>query len=204
MPQPQKNNILQESNLKLRGAKVDTVEHLRKMVELNFCNTCFEKYKEFIEPTIQGTIQSLLSRPLADWIEIESEITQIVMKSKGVFKGSAIVITLGKEDSEVAKMVDVKAFKAIKKWPFFDKIKYLYEIGILQDASYKLLDKARETRNRLHDLIAFTDSDYELFHSALLITNQIWTTAMFEQKDISIGLRKEVEKSAKQWLENQT
>lgn len=182
---------------------METVEHLRKLVELNFCGTCFEKYKEFIEPTIQSTIQALVSRPLSDWIETESEITQMVMKNKGVFKSTAIVISLGKDESKFADMVDVKAFKAIKKWHFVEKIKYLHRTGVLQDSSYKLLDKARETRNRLHDLIAFTEQDYELFHLALMVTNQIWTAIMFEQKDISIRLKTDAEKYAKQWLESQ-
>jgi hypothetical protein len=128
---------------------VETVEHLRKMVEWNFCDTCFEKYKEFIEPTIQSTIVSLLSRPLADWIETESEITQMVMKNKGVFKGTAIVISLGKEESNFDDMVDVKAFKEIKMWNIKRKIDYLHDAGVLQDSSYELLHKARETRNRL-------------------------------------------------------
>jgi hypothetical protein len=182
---------------------VETVEHLRKMVESNFCGTCFEKYKEFIEPTIQSTIVSLLSRPLADWIETESEITQIVMKNKGIFKGTAIVISLGKEENKSADMVDVKAFKEIKMWKFKRKIDYLHATGILQDSSYELLDKAREARNRLHDLIAFSEQDYALFHAAFIITNQIWNATMIDQKDISIWLKTDAEKNAKQWLESQ-
>jgi hypothetical protein len=50
-------------------------------------------------------------------------------------------------------------------------------------------------------LIAFTEQDYELFHLALIITNQIWNATMFEQKDISIRLKTDAEKYAKQWLE---
>jgi hypothetical protein len=182
---------------------VETVKHLRKIAELNLCDSCFEKYKAFIEPTIQSTLQNLLSRPLADWIETESEITQIVMKNKGVFKGTAIVISLGMDESKSADMVDIKAFKAIKKWKFIEKIKYLHATGVLQDSSYELLDKARETRNRLHDLIAFTEDDYELFHVAFIVTNQIWNATIIDQKDISIQLKINAEKYAKQWLERQ-
>ena len=180
---------------------METVEHLRKMVELNFCNGCFEKYKAFIEPTIQSTIQSLLSRPLADWIETESEITQIVMKNKGIFKGNVIVTSLGNDESKSADMVDVKAFKQIKKWTFKNKIDYLHSEGILQNYSYELLDKARDTRNHLHDLIAFSEQDYTLFRLAFIVTNQIWIATVADQKEISIGLKTNSEKNAKQWLE---
>jgi hypothetical protein len=172
------------------------------MAELNLCDSCFQKYKAFLEPTIQSTIQSLLLRPLADWIETESEITQMVMKNKGIFKGEIIVISLGNEESEVADMVnDVKAFRKIKKWRIKDKIDYLHDTGILQDSSYSLLNKARETRNRLHDLIAFSEQDYALFHVAFIITHQIWNATMIDQKDISIRLKNDAEKNAKQWLE---
>lgn len=187
---------------KLRGVRVETIEHLRKLAELNLCDNCFQKYKAFLEPTIQSTIQSLLLRPLADWIETESEITQMVMKNKGIFKGEIIVISLGNEESEVADMVnDVKAFRKIKKWRIKDKIDYLHDTGILQDSSYELLDKAREARNRLHDLIAFSEQDYALFRLAYIITNQIWNATMTEQKEISIGLKTDAERKAKQWLE---
>jgi hypothetical protein len=182
---------------------VETIEHLRKLAELNLCDRCFQVYKAFIEPTIQSTIQSLLSVPLADWTQTESQITQIVMKNKGIFKGNVIVISLGKEENESADMVDVKAFKKIKRLPFKTKIDYLHATGVLQDSSYELLDKARETRNRLHDLIAFSEQDYALFHLAYIITNQIWTATVTDQKDISIWLKTNAEKNAKQWLESQ-
>lgn len=182
---------------------METVEHLRKMVELNFCDKCFQKYKEFIEPTIQSTIQALLLRPLNDWIETESEITQIVMKNKGVFKGTAIVLFLGKNENKFADMVDVKAFKEIKKWNFKRKIDYLHASDVLQDSSYELLNKARETRNRLHDLIVFTEEDYALFHLAFIITHQIWNATVIDKKDISNWLKTDAEKYAKQWLESQ-
>lgn len=91
-------------------------------------------------------------------------------------------------------MVDVKAFIKIKKWRFIDKIKYLHKNGILQDSSYQLLDKARETRNRLHDLFGFSEQDYALFRVAYVITNQLWNATMIEQKDISIWLKSDAEK----------
>ena len=178
-----------------------TIEDLRKLAELNFCERCFQEYKAFIEPTIQSTIQSLLLVPLADWVQTESEITQIVMKHKGVFKGTAIVLTLGKDENASASMVDVASFKRIKRWTFKQKIDYLRSNGILQEFSYQLLDKARETRNRFHDLIAFSEQDYDLFHLAFIVTYQIWTATMLEQNEISIRLKSDAEENAKQWLQ---
>jgi len=130
-------------------------------------------YKQLLEPNIQSAILSLRSVPLADWIQTELEITQIIMKNKGIFKGDIIVISLGKNEDENANLVDVKAFKEIKKWGFKRKIDYLHNTGVLQDSSYELLNKARETRNRFHDLIAFTEEDYILFRLTYIITNQI-------------------------------
>lgn len=160
-------------------------------------------YEQLLEPNIQSAILALRSVPLADWIQTELEITQIIMKNKGVFKGDIIVISLGKNENEAANLVDVKAFNEIKKWTFKRKIDYLHSTGVLQDSSYELLNKARETRNRLHDLIAFSEEDYALFRLTYIITNQIWHATMIErQKDISIRLKTDAEKYAKQWLEN--
>jgi hypothetical protein len=198
-----KEKFKASNHIQVNGVRVETIEHLRKLAELNLCDSCFQKYKAFLEPTIQSTIQSLRLRPLGDWIETESEITQIVMKNKGVFKGKAIVLFLGNDENKITDMVDVKAFNQIKKWKFNEKINYLHATGVLQDSSYELLDKARETRNRLHDLIAFSEQDYALFHLAYIITNQIWTATMTDQKDISIWLKTNAEKNAKQWLESQ-
>lgn len=173
------------------------------MVELNFCNVCFEKYKEMIEPNIQATILSLQMRPLTDWIEVESEITQIVMKQEGVFKGNIVVITLGKDEKTNTSMVDVEAFKKIKRWKIVNKINYLHKRGIIQDNTFQLLNKARETRNRLHDLICFSEEDYTLFHAALIVTNLIWSSTMFDQGEIGVQLKNNAEQLAKQWLEKQ-
>lgn len=180
---------------------METVEHLRKLAEWNLCDRCFQKYKAFLEPTIQSKIQSLLLTPLADWTETESEITQMVMKNEGVFKTESIIISLGVDEKENIAVVDVKAFRKIEKWRFIDKIKYLHKNGILQNSSYQLLDKARKTRNKLHNLIAFTEQDYTLFRLTFIITNQIWKATIVNQKDISIWLKTDAEEKAKQWLE---
>lgn len=123
------------------------------------------------------------------------------MKNEGVFKGKSVIISLGVDEKENDEVVDVRAFRKIKNWRFIDKIKYLQKNGILQDSSYQLLDKARETRNRLHDLFGFSEQDYALFRISYVITNQLWNATMIEQKDISIWLKAEAERIAKQWLE---
>ena len=83
--------------------------------------------------------------------QAESQITQIVMKTKGVFKGNTWVLSFNKsEEEKAADYIDVKAFRKIEKMGFKDKIDYLHKNGILQDSSYRLLDKAREARNKIH------------------------------------------------------
>lgn len=63
------------------GVRMRTIKDLRKLAELNFCDRCFQEYKALIEPTIEGW----LLVPLADWRQIDSEITQMVMKNEKVF-----------------------------------------------------------------------------------------------------------------------
>jgi len=183
------------------GVKVETVDFIRKLVEQNFCDKCSQKYKEFIEPSIQLRIQSLLMVPLADWVQTESDITQIVMKHKGVFKGTAIFISLGKDVDKFSNMVDIEAFKKIKQgWSFKKKIDYLHSNGILQENTYQLLDNAREIRNKIHEMFGFSEPDYVLFHLAHVVSYLIWT-AICEQNTYSDSFRANAEQLAKQWLE---
>ena len=58
-----------------------------------------------------------------------------------------------------------------------------------------MLDKAREIRNRVQDLFGFSEQDYALFRAAYIITNQLWTSTMIEQEDISILLKSGAKKS---------
>ena len=180
---------------------METVEHLRKLAELNFCHECFQKYQAFIEPTIQSTIQSLLTLPLADWVFTELDITNLVLKNKGVFKTEAIVIQLSTDEEKNSSLVDADAFRRIQKMPFKKKIDYLRKNGLLQEFSYELLDKARITRNRLHNLTAFSKEDYDLFHFARAVTYHIWTATTIENKDAANLLKTRAEKSAKQFLD---
>ncbi len=178
-----------------------TIEDLRKMAELNLCENCFQKYKMLIEPTIRD----LLSNPLSDWSEVESHITQIVMKTKGIFKGKLIFISLDKGSNEKhSDKVDVKGFEATKTRSFKWKIDYLQKNGILKVSSYRVLDTAREVRNKIHDPYApYSEHDRTLFHVANVITHQIWCATMIEMgEDTSNNLKSEAEKIAEQYLEN--
>jgi len=178
-----------------------TIEALRKFAELNLCKDCFWKYKALIEPTIK----IWLSQPLSDWRQAESQITQMVMKTKGVFKGKTIIISLDKGDEDkCANQLDVKAFRRIEKWGFKQKIDCLHENGILQDSSYRLLDRAREVRNKIHvePVVAeLSEQDYILFSMASAITSQIWSAMMQGwEENISANIRSNAEKVAEQWL----
>jgi cell fate (sporulation/competence/biofilm development) regulator YlbF (YheA/YmcA/DUF963 family) len=178
-----------------------TIESLRKVAELNLCKDCFQKYKMLIEPSIKNW----LSKPMSNWRETESHITQMVMKTKGVFKGKTIIISFDKNEKEkVADEVDVEAFRKIKYWKFKWKIDFLHKKGILGDFSYRLLDKAREVRNTIHDepiIAKFSEQDYTLFYIASAISSQIWSAIMIDWgEDISANLKSNAEKIAEQWL----
>lgn len=178
-----------------------TVEYLRSLAELNLCESCFQKYKALIEPSIRG----YLSQPLRDWREAESQITQIAMKTKGVFKSDMWVLSFDKgEEEKVAEYVDVKAFRKIERMSFKDKIEYLHKNGVLQHFSYRLLDRARESRNKIHSepiLTELSERDYALFSMANWITSQILTAIRVNWgEEIVANIKSNVEKVAEQWL----
>ena len=168
---------------------------------MNLCESCFQKYKMLIEPSIRDW----LSKPLSDWSEVESHVTQIVMKTKGIFKGELIFISLDEGSNEkYSDEVDVKAFQKIETWSFKRKIDYLHENGTLKDSSYRFLDSARKVRNRIHDPYAhYSEQDRTLFYIAKVITYNIWCATMIEMgEDISNNLKSNAEKFAEQSLEN--
>lgn len=178
-----------------------TIEDLRKLAELNLCKDCFLKYEAMIEPTVKGW----LSQPLIDFRQAEAQITQMVMKAEGVFKGKTWVLSFDKgEEEKVAEHIDVKAFRKIEKMRFKDKIIYLHKKGILQNSCYRLLDKAREIRNKIHvePIVAgLSEQDYTLFSMASAITNQLWSAMRFDWKEEIITIIKSnTEKAAEQWL----
>lgn len=181
--------------------RMRTIEDLRKLAELNLCERCFQEYKALIEPTIEGW----LLVPLADWRQVEAEVTQMVMKTEGVFKGKKFFCNLTECVAEkYPDDVDGNAFREAKKlWRFKDKIEYLRDKGILKDSSYNLLKTANKIRNQIHDLSGFSKQDYTWFTVAHLITNHIWS-AMVEGKDDLSTCISNAEKIAEQWLKTRT
>jgi len=176
-----------------------TIQDLRKLAELNLCSDCFLKYKALIEPNVK----QWLFKPLSDWRTVESYVTQMVMKIKGVFKGELIFISLDEGDDEkYADEVDAKAFRKIKKWSFKRKIDFLHKNGILQDSSHRFLDKVREVRNTIHDeFVELSEKDLTLFYMASAITSQIYMATMYSPKmNISPNLISNAEKIAEQLL----
>jgi hypothetical protein len=178
-----------------------TIEYLRKNAELNLCKDCFRKYLAIIEPSIKRYV----SQPLYDFRQAESQITQIVMKTKGVFKGEMWVLSFNKgEEKEVDDYIDVKAFRKIEKMRFKDKINYLHKKGILKDSSYSILDKAREARNKIHTepiLTGLSEEDYALFSMASWITSQIYTMIRFDMgEEITTNIKSNTEKVTERWL----
>lgn len=178
-----------------------TIEDLREVAKSNLCKTCFQKYKALIEPSIE----EWLSNPMDDWKEVESYITQMVMKRKEIFKGNSniILISLDKgSNGAFGVKVDEKFFKKIKKSSFKCKIDYLRKEGILQSSSYELLNKARDARNRIHDVFAkFSEQDRNLFYVASIVTFHIWNATMGNWgDDISTNIKSNAEKFAEQYL----
>ncbi len=69
---------------------MNTIENLRSFAKLNMSPSCFRKYEMFIEPTIKDW----LFNPIDDWREVESNITQMVMIAKKVFKDKINFLSL--------------------------------------------------------------------------------------------------------------
>lgn len=83
---------LRASAIKARKSKQRMKnEYLRKVAELNLCDSCFNRYKALIEPSIKD----LLFNPMEDWREVESDITLMVMVIEGVLEPDNIYLSLG-------------------------------------------------------------------------------------------------------------
>lgn len=118
-----------------------------------------------------------------------------------------------KESSNVVfdEEIDMDAFQKIKGWGFQQKIKDLYEKGILRDFSRRFLHEAYDVRNTIHDpsiVSRFSEKDYILFHKASLVTYKILEAIQIERgedistshKSRSTNLKNEAEELAKQCL----
>jgi len=176
-----------------------SIQKLRRIAELNLCENCYEKYKAILEPSIK----QWLFKPLSNWREVESNITQMVMKFKCVFKTNVIFISLdGDSNEKYADEVDVKTFEEIKRWGFKKKLRYLKDNEILQDSSYNFLYRMSEIRNRIHDPFKeFSEQDFALFSWAGAITHQIHSATMFNwEENTSSNMKANAEKVAEQML----
>ena len=134
---------------------------------------------------LEPTIKRRLLNPLSDWANVESNITQMVMKLKGVFKTDVIVLSLDDYSNEKhADEVDVKTFQEIKyRWGFKEKIQYLKKERVLGESSYNFLYKLSNIRNKIHEEFnEFTEQDLNLFRWADSITFQIHHATMFETR----------------------
>jgi len=144
-------------------------EKLRKMAELNLCQECYQKYLMFIH----GEIEYLLSEPISDWRQVETDITLLAVKAKGAYK---------KTNSGIFTP-DEKAFKHIQKEKLWKKLKILKETGVLGENLYRFLDEVSKIRNKIHPPNKFSEQDYILFREAKALTTTILTPVLFDLKD---------------------
>jgi hypothetical protein len=148
-----------------------TINQLRRLAEANLCGECYQKYLGLIE----GNIRAMALDCLYFWRYTESVITQMVMKRKGVFKSSTIVLSIeGSRKEDLEKLVDVRQFKEISRMKFIRKIEYLRDEKILTNNCYKVIDTASRVRNRIHNdpmVSTLSERDLELFNHACQIAS---------------------------------
>jgi len=185
------------------------VDDLRKMAELNLCKKCYQAYIHLLEPSIAVEIKSLRFSPLSDLRATESNITFMVMKHKGVFKGGNVFIDIPEESYDmVSNEVDIGAYRRIKRRKFKHKIDYLHKQGILGENTHKLLEKIRLIRNpTIHDAYQdFTEQDLALFRWSYHITSQLFLSMRFGSPEELVGnIRVNAEKQSEKllsWIES--
>ena len=111
-------------------------EKLKRLAELNFCENCYSKYLVLIN----GEIEYLLSEPIADWRQTETNINIIWIKAKGLFNVVKPTVFSAPDD----------AFKKAENESVYNKLKFLKEEGIIKNSTYKFLDQVRKRRNKVH------------------------------------------------------
>ena len=109
-------------------------EKLKNLAELNFCKNCYSKYLALIH----GNIEYLLSEPLADWRQTETNINIIWIKAKGLFN---VVKPTGFSAPD-------EAFKKAENEHVYDKLKFLKTKGVIKNSTYEFLNKVRKIRNK--------------------------------------------------------
>lgn len=144
-------------------------EKLKKMAKLNFCQECYQKYLMFVH----GQIEYLLSEPISDWRQVETNITLLAVKAKGAYKKTNSTVFSPNE----------KAFNKIQKEKLWKKLKILKEAGVLGDNLYRFLDEVSKIRNKIHPPNKFSEQDYILFREAKALTTAILTPVLHDLKD---------------------
>jgi hypothetical protein len=144
-------------------------EKLRKLAELNFCKDCYFKYLALIHPEIDH----ILSEPISDWRQTEHNIDILWIKAKGLYDI---------KDSQVFSP-HKNAFQKAENEKLWVKLKFLKEKGILQNFTYKLLDKVSKKRNKIHSLYKFSEKDYRSFRLAKAFTDALITPIIFDLQD---------------------
>ena len=167
-----------------------TIEQLRKLAELNLCESCYKKYTILLEPQIK----EWLSEPIGDWRQVETNINDIMMKAKGfVRKTDSATLSLDREAffEEMAK----------DRWSFKRKIDSLHRQGVIKESVHDFLDKVRVIRNKIHGQNKFSKQDYSLFRQAKELTNAMVMPILFDlEDDVHQRLLARIENHAKQLL----
>lgn len=174
------------------------INYLRKVAELNLCESCYDKYLSILEPSIESWILN----PLADWRTVEMCITQMLMKSKGVFKSDIRLISIDYDSNALADTVDLKRFRELKRWGFKRKINYLNKHGILPSPVHIFLCNVSYIRNNIHDYIhKFSEQDLLLFKQASELAFLIFQAYVLNPpKELETSLRADAEKYADKLL----
>jgi len=163
-------------------------EKLKKMAELNFCEDCYSKYLALIHPEIEY----LLSEPISDWRQTEENLNILWIKSKGLYDVVNSTIFSPHE----------KAFQKAREEKLWKKLKFLKKNEIVNDFTYKFLDKVSKRRNKIHSPSKFSQQDYALFREAKALTDVMILPIVHDLKDDRWkNLLANVEKRAKQLLE---
>lgn len=168
------------------------IEKLNGVAKSNFCEDCYQKYLDLI----QGEIEFLLSEPMSDWRQVESNINDIVMKALGFVK---------KRMDSTAVSLYIEGFirkVAKERWTFKSKLQFLRQQDVIGESLYNFLDKVREIRNNIHPPSKFSEKDYSLFKEAKELTNLISSIILFDLKGVWERELTIVEKHAKQLLED--
>lgn len=178
-----------------------TIEELRKIAQLNLCDNCYQKYLAFLEPTIKEYV----ARPLSDWGEVEEHLAYLTMRKRGVFKNDKIMSFKDGEEGNYPDEIDVANYRSYKKRlrNAHSQIEYLHREGVFGENTYRLLNKARMARNKIHPApdAVFSKEDYGLFYVAKAITSQLrWFPFLNLGKEMPPDMKMAIEKFAEQYL----